>query len=137
MKKVIDHNIKAQIKSEAPEICLEVKYMDDFTDDHYVISNNSKDTKNSNSMNFTISKNGKDLTSIEMKNRDVSKFLNEFLNITKDDDFNTEFKSKIYETSNKQIQDFFEFYDNSLVRKGLTLEGEISRMKKMAGIIKN
>jgi len=137
MKKVIDHNIKAQIKSEAPEICLEVKYMDDFTDDHYVISNNSKDITNSNSMNFTISKNGKNLSSIEMKDRDVSKFLNEFLNVTKDDDFNTEFKSKIYDTSNKQIQDFFEFYDNSLVRKGLTLEGEISRMKKMAGIIKN
>lgn len=137
MKKVIDHNIKAQIKSESPEICLEIKYVDDFTDDHYIISNSSTATKNSNSMNFTIAKNGKNLTSLEMKDRDVSKFLNEFLNITKDDDFNKEFKAKIYETSNKQIQDFFEFYDNSLVRKGLTLEGEISRMKKMAGIIKN
>jgi len=136
MKKLIDHNVKAQITRETPEICLEVKYQDDFTDDHYVLISESN-TSNSNLIKFNISKNGQNITSVEMKERNVNEFLNEFLNNTKDDDFNKEFKSKIFEVSSKQIKDFFEFYDNSLVRKGLTLEGEIFRMKKMAGIIKN
>lgn len=136
MKKVIEHKVQAQIKSETPEILLEVIYQDDFTNDHYVLSGSGLNKKGSNSINFNISKNGKELSSLEMKERDVETFLNEFLNTTKDDDFNVEFKSKIYETSIKQIKDFFEFFDNSIVLKGITLEGEINRMKKMAGLIK-
>lgn len=136
MKKAIDHSVKAQIKSESPEICFEVIYQDDFTNDHYVLNNLNENSKNPNSIKFNISKNEKNLTSIEMKDRNVENFLNEFMNITKDADFINEFKSKIYKISKKQISDFFEFYDNSIVLKGLTLEGEIGRMKRMAGIIK-
>ncbi len=137
MKKAIEHKVQAQIKCESPEILFEVIYQDDFTNDHYVLNGSGLSNKGSKSMNFNILKNGKEFSLLEMKDRNVEVFINEFLNLTKDDDFNTEFKSKIYETSTKQIKDFFEFYDNSIVLKGLTLEGEKSRMRKMAGIIKS
>jgi hypothetical protein len=136
MKKAIEHKVQAQIKSESPEILLEVIYQDDFTNDHYILKGSGLTDKGTKSINFNISKNGKNLQSLEMKERDVNSFLNEFLKLTKDDDFNKEFKSHIYETSSKQINDFFGFYDTSIVFKGITLEGEVKRMQKMAGIIK-
>lgn len=137
MKKAIEHKVQAQIKSEAPEILFEVIYQDDFTNDHYVLKSSELNNKNSNSINFNVSKNGKELSSLKMEERNVGVFMDEFLSLTKDNDFNVEFKTKIYEQSTKQIKDFFEFFDNSVVLKGLSLEGEISRMKKMAGILKS
>lgn len=137
MKKAIDHSVKAQVKSESPEICFEVIYQDDFTNDHYVLKSLNENTKDSKLIKFKISKNGKEMSDIDMKERNVGQFLNEFLESTEDADFKEEFKSKIYETSEKQINDFFDFFDKSIVFKGITLEGEISRMKKMAGIIKS
>jgi len=136
MKKLIEHNVNGKIKKESPEICLEVIYQDDFSDDHYILRGLSENG-DSKLLKFEVTKNGQEVTFIEMKERNVNEFLNEFLEHTKDADFNEEFKSKIYDTSSKQITDFFEFYDNSVVTKGLNLEGEIKRMKKMAGIIKS
>ena len=136
MKKLIEHSVNGQIKSESPEICLEVMYQDDFSNDHYVLRGLSEN-KDSKLLKFEVTKNGQELASLEMKERNVGQFLNEFLNYTEDADFNEEFKSKIYTTSEKQITDFFEFYDSSIVLKGLNLEGEIKRMKKMAGILKS
>lgn len=136
MRKAIEHKVQAQIKNEAPEILFEVIYQDDFTNDHYILKGSGCNDKGSKSINFNIAKNGQELSYLEMKERNVDSFMKEFLDITKDDDFNTEFKSKIFEQSSKEIKDFFEFFDNSIVLKGLTLEGEKSRMKKIAGIIK-
>lgn len=137
MKKAIEHKVQAQIKNEAPEILFEVIYQDDFTNDHYVLKGFGIGDKGSKLMDFQIKKNGKDFSSLKMEDRNVELFMSNFLSLTKDDDFNTEFKSKINEQSTKEIKDFFEFFDNSIVLKGLTLEGELKRMKKMAGIIKN
>jgi hypothetical protein len=137
MRKAIEHKVQAQIKSEVPEIIFEVIYQDDFTNDHYILKGSGLGDKGSKLMNFDISKNGKNLSMLEMKERNVEAFINEFLNTTKDDDFNTEFKSKIYESSTKEIKDFFDFFDGSIVLKGLTLEGELTRMKRIAGIIKS
>ena len=136
MKKAIEHRVQAQIKSEAPEILFEVMYKDDFTNDHYILKGSGLTSEGSKSMNFNVSKNGKELNSLEMKDRNVEDFLNEFLNTTKDADFNSEFKSKIYEQSTKEIKDFFEFFDNSIILKSITLEGERKRMQKLSGIIK-
>ena len=136
MKKAIEHRVQAQIKSEAPEIVFEVMYKDDFTNDHYILKGYGLTNEGSKSMNFNVSKNGKELNSLEMKNRNVEDFLNEFLNTTKDADFNSEFKSKIYEQSTKEIKDFFEFFDSSIILKGLTLEGERKRMQRLSGILK-
>ncbi len=137
MKKAIEHKVQAQIKNESPEIVFEIIYQDDFTNDHYVLKGSSSNDKGSKLMNFNVLKNGKDFSILKMEERNVESFISEFLSLTKDDDFNTEFKSKIYEQSTKEIQNFFEFFDNSIVLKGLTLEGELKRMKKMAGIIKS
>jgi hypothetical protein len=134
MKKLIEHNIQAQITNESPHIKFQVGYQDNFTDDRYLFESNTNNTKN---LNFIIKKNGDKFLEIEMKDRNVDQFLDDFMSKTNDDDFNKEFKKKIYESAKKEIQDFFEFYDQSCIRKGLTLEGEIHRMKKMAGIIPN
>jgi hypothetical protein len=134
MKKLIEHNIQAQITNEAPKIRFEIGYQDNFTDDRYLCENTSNDTRD---LKFSITKNGKHVCDVQMKDRNVDGFLAEFINSTKDDDFNQEFKKKILESAKKQLVDFFEFYDQTCIRRGLTLEGEIHRMKKMAGIIPN
>ncbi len=136
MKKAIEHKVQAQIKNEAPEILLEVIYKDYFTDDHYILKGSGVNDKGSKLINFDVSKNGEEISSLKMEDRNIEAFMSEFLSLTKDDDFNIEFKSKIYEQSTKEIKDFFDFFDNSIVLKGLTLEGELGRMKKMAGIVK-
>lgn len=137
MRKAIEHKVQAQIKNESPEIIFEIIYQDDFTNDHYVLKGSGSNDKGSKLMNFNVLKNGKDFSALKMEERNVESFISDFLSLTKDDDFNTEFKSKIYEQSTKEIQNFFEFFDNSIILKGLTLEGELKRMKKMAGIIKS
>jgi hypothetical protein len=134
MKRLIEHNIQAQITNEAPKIRFEIGYQDNFSDDRYLFENTSNNTNN---LKFNVIKNGKQFLDIDMKERNVDLFLNEFLNSTKDDDFNQEFKKKIYETAKKELVDFFEFYDQTCIRRGLTLEGEIHKMRKMAGIIPN
>jgi len=134
MKRLIEHNIQAQITNEAPKIRFEIGYQDNFSDDRYLFENTSNNTNN---LKFNVIKNGKQFLDIDMKERNVDLFLTEFLNSTKDDDFNQEFKKKIYETVKKELVDFFEFYDQTCIRRGLTLEGEIHKMRKMAGIIPN
>ncbi len=137
MRKAIEHKVHAQIKSESPEILFEVIYKDDFTNDHFILKSSNLSEGNSKSIKFAILKNGEKFSSLIMEERNVDSFMNQFLSLTKDDDFNTEFKNKILESSSKQIKDFFEFYDSSIILKGLTLEGELNRMKKMAGILKS
>lgn len=134
MKRLIEHNIQTQITNEAPKIRFEIGYQDNFSDDRYLFENTSNNTNN---LKFNVIKNGKQFLDIDMKERNVDLFLTEFLNSTKDDDFNQEFKKKIYETVKKELVDFFEFYDQTCIRRGLTLEGEIHKMRKMAGIIPN
>lgn len=134
MKRLIEHNIQAQITNDAPKIKFEVGYQDSFTDDRYLFENITNNTKH---LTFDISKNGKKLMTLEMKDRNIKAFLDSFLHKTNDADFNEAFENKIYEAAEKELADFFEFYDESYVRKGLTLEGEIHRMRKMAGLIPN
>mgnify|MGYP003510248372 CR=1 FL=1 len=99
MKRLIEHNIQAQITNEAPKIRFEIGYQDNFSDDRYLFENTSNNTNN---LKFNVIKNGKQFLDIDMKERNVDLFLTEFLNSTKDDDFNQEFK-KIIHVQNKII----------------------------------
>lgn len=133
--KAIDYRIKAQISGEKPDIQLEVIYKDDFTNDHYVFKSlvNEEGTKR---VSFVVVKNKEEFGNFVLENRDVKSCLNSFLETTEDIDFNNEFKNKIFEKVEKEVGNFFEFFDNSIILRGLTLEGEMKRMKKVAGIIK-
>jgi hypothetical protein len=133
--KAIDYRIKAQIKGETPDIQLEVIYKDDFTNDHYVLK--SLDSKEgAKSINFLVFKNGEDFGNIVLKEKDVQSFLNEFLKKTEDADLVKEFKKQLFPQIEKEINNFFEFFDDAIILKGVTVEGELKRMKKVAGILK-
>lgn len=133
--KAIDYRISAQVKGEAPDIQFEVIYKDEFTNDHYTLKSLVSE-EGTQRVPFMVIKNNKDFGKVVIENRDVKSCLNNFLDSTEDLDFTNEFKSKIFEQAEKEISNFFEFFDNAIILKGLTLEGEMKRMKKIAGIIK-
>lgn len=133
--KAIDYRIQAQITSQSPDIQIEIKYLDDFTNDHYILKSliSEEGTKR---VPFLITKNNKDFGKVVIENRDTKACLNAFLESTEDKDFKDEFKKQIFEKAEKEINNFFDFFDNSIILRGLTLEGEMTRMKKLSGIIK-
>jgi hypothetical protein len=137
MKPLIEHIIKADIKNNSPELILEIAFKDDFFNDRYVLDGKPGSNKNSQEFIFEIKKNGDIIGTINLKERNVPEFLREFLDLTDDIEFNHEFKTKIFESAKKQINDFFEFYDKRVVAYGVTLEGEVKRMQKVAGILKS
>ena|ERR1035437_51567 len=133
--KEIDYRISAQIKGEAPDIQFEIKYKDEFTNDHYTLKSliSEEGTKR---IPFMVIKNNQEFGKVVIENRDVKACLDTFLESTEDMDFKNEFKKQIFEQAEKEINNFFEFFDNSIILRGLTLEGEMKRMKKIAGILK-
>jgi len=137
MKSQIDYRIKAQIKGEEPDIQLEVIFKDYFSNDHYIIKTTKTEESNINNIPFVVYKNGKQIVQTNLVNKDTNKFIDEFVSSTEDDDFSREFKSNIHDNLIKELNNFFEFFDEAIILKGITLEGEKFRMKKIAGIVKS
>ena len=134
--KEIDYRISAQIKGEAPDIQFEIKYKDEFTNDHYTFKSliSEEGTKR---VPFMIFKNNKDFGKVVIEDRNVKACLDTFLESTEDMDFKNEFKKQIFEQVERELGNFFEFFDNAIILKSLTLEGEMKRMRVVAGIIKS
>lgn len=136
MKYNIDYRIKAQITGEEPDIQLEVIFKDDFSNDHYTLKSTEGKDSNINNIPFIILKNGEQIDQISLVNKDSKKFLEEFMALTEDDDFSKAFQSELYDNSLKELNNFFDFYEDAVVLKGITLEGEKRKMKRIAGLIK-
>lgn len=112
--KEIDYRISAQIKGEAPDIQWECLYKDEFSNDHYIFKSLISE-EGSKRISFIVLKNNKDFGKAVIENRDVKSCLDTFLESTEDMDFKTEFKSKLFEKVEKELRNFFEFFDNSIV----------------------
>ena len=133
--KQIDYRIRAEIHGQKPDIQLEVKFKDDFTNDHYILKTLAND-ENINDIPFVVFKNEEEFNRINLKEKNVNLFLNNFLDLTEDFDFKKEFEKKLFDQIEKELGNFFQFFEDAIILKGLTLEGEKNRMKKLSGIIK-
>lgn len=135
MKQQVKYKSYYELDFEKPHIELGFRFNDYFeTNDYYLISE-SKKYKSIDSINFELIKDNKVIGNIVLENLNIDDFINKFSDMTSDHDFKkiiiSEHKNKI----TKDMSDFFELYKTSILNNKFTLEGEIKRMKAVAGII--
>ena len=134
----IEYDIDTTIIDDLPKIIIEFRYQDEFSDDRYVLKSKSTLLEGSKNIPFKIMKNYNDEAEIVLSKRDFNTFITEFFNTVDDYDFKERFdKSEASELINEQIEDFFNRYDDIVVSTGITTEGEVKRMKQLAGLARN
>jgi hypothetical protein len=121
---IVKNNILIQIESS---------FKDEFTDDVYFLESFSKN-HNMDNLSFLLLKNGKEISKLELKNKNIDNFLKEVYNKTNDFDFNNNFKKKHASEFSEKVSKFLEQIDSSVVVNGKLMEGYKSKMRMMSGI---
>jgi hypothetical protein len=134
MKEQVDYRIEATIKNELPKIIIEISYKDDFSDDHYVLEGLEGKVSDTKNIPFSFVKNGEEIGTVVMLNRNADKLLSDAMVLVDDFDFKNEFSSKTLSSISGELSDFFEHFDKSIIANGFTIEGELKRMKKLSGM---
>lgn len=131
----VEYDVSAKIEDDFPKIVLEIKYTDEFFDDVYVIKSGINPEMGSRDIPFTVTKNGEKQKGIRLKNRNVEGLINEFSENTDDHDLNEQLKKKeAPKAISEHLGDFFNRYDEVVVSAGITTEGDVKRMKELAGL---
>lgn len=134
--KFVGFNISTKIENNLPKIILEFSYQDEFSDDKYVLVSNSNSIQGSSEIPFSVYKNDDEVFGINLSERNMSNFIDSFLNECHDNDFKREIeKQEIKPHLTEQFNDFMNRYDSLVVSTGITTEGEVLRMKQLAGLL--
>lgn len=135
MQQEVKYKSYYEIDGEKPHIELGFKFKDYFETNCYYIVSESNKNNSIDSLKFEVLKDEKKIGEIKLENFDVNDFVEKFSNFTNDHDFKkiviSEHKSRV----ESDILNFFELYKKTILDNKLTLEGEIKRMKAVAGII--
>jgi hypothetical protein len=121
---IVKNNILIQIESS---------FKDEFTNDVYFLESFSKN-HNMDNLSFLLLKNGKEISKLELKNKNIDNFLKEVYSQTNDFDFNNNFKKKHASEFSEKVSKFLEQIDSSVVVNGKLMEGYKSKMRMMSGI---
>lgn len=124
-----------EIDDEKPHIEIGFKFNDYFETNSYYLVSESSQYNSIDKIKFCILKDETELGEIQLENLDIDSFLEKFSNITCDHDFKKIMISEHKNNVKKDLLKFFEYYKKSVLENKFTLEGEILRMKKVAGII--
>jgi len=135
MRQKIDYKISAEITNDLPDIQVVISYTDDFTDDTYVIQSDSNKKTDSKNIPFVVSKNNKPIGKLEMTERDTAGFFETMFAEINDADFKEQFFSKVSKPLSADIANFIKRYENLVIDNGLTVEGDIKRMRALSGIL--
>ena len=135
MQQEVKYKSYYEIDGEKPHIELGFKFKDYFETNNYYLISESYNYNSINSLNFEILKDDKQIGEIVLENLDVDNFIDKFSNITNDHDFKKIVVSEHKSNIKKDLVKFFEYYKKSILENKLTLEGEILRMRAVAGII--
>lgn len=124
-----------EMDSEKPHIELGFRFKDYFeTNDYYLISE-SKKYKNNQKLIFEILKDDKFIGELCLEDLDVDTFLENFMTLTKDHDFKKIVTREHKSNVKKELLNFFKNFQETILENKFTLEGEMLRMRKVAGII--
>lgn len=124
-----------EIDDEKPHIELGFKFKDYFETCNYYLVSESSSFKSIDNIKFQILKNENEMGEISLENLDVDQFLDKFSSLTSDHDFKKIMISEHKNNVKKDLISFFEKYKKTILENKFTLEGEIKRMRKVAGII--
>ena len=134
MKKEVDFKVDAKIENDLPNIIIYINYKDDFSDDNYKLISNSNKEVGSKKIEFSVIKNGEEIGKIDLISKDFNLFFEDFLKLTEDYDFKKEFLN-ISNYVKQELEKFFVFFNDAIILTGVTLEGELKRMKKLSGLL--
>ncbi len=132
-KQDIQHRILTEIRNDFPYLKIGVRFNDYFTQDTYVFES-SNHKNNLNCIPFSIYKNNELIKECNLVNRNVDEFFDHIFENINDHDLKKIFYTKHKENLIKEVQGFMEFYDKLVLVNEVTIEGELRRMKQMAGI---
>lgn len=135
MRQKIDYKISPEINNELPDIQIEISYVDDFTDDSYIIQSNATEKTDSKNIPFVISSNGKHIGKLALTERDTKVFFETMFADINDADFKQQFYSQIFQPLSADIAKFITLYENLVINNELTVEGETKRMRALSGIV--
>ena len=134
--KNIEYNIKTEIVDNLPFIENTLIYRDEFTDDHYVLRSQINENVQTSNIPFEIIKNGKRVGKLNLTEREVKLFFETFFKDAEDYDFEQEFReNNLLKFFSNEIEDFLKRYDEVVIPTQLTMEGEIKRMQRIAGLL--
>ena len=134
-KQHLDHKILAEIRNDFPFLKIGVKFNDLFSEDTYMIISDGK-YRNLKRIPFSVYKNNEPLKECEMINLNMDKLLDDVFSDIEDYDlkqiFFRDHKQKIV----NEIASFMQYYDEQILLNEITIEGELRRMKEIAGMNK-
>lgn len=131
----VKYQILCEIEAEKPQIQIGFKFKDYFETNTYYLISESQGYPATSNMAFDIVKDGEEIGRVYLKDNDVKRMLEEFLNETRDHDFKKIVTSKYERTVEQDVWNFFEHYKKSVVESRNSLTGELKRMRSVAGII--
>ena len=135
--KSVKFKITSRISENLPKIILEFSYQDEFSDDNYRLISHSNPQKGATEIPFSISKNQEEFTEILLSNKDMESFIESFVKECDDNEFKKELeKNNAKQSITNEFNDFMKRYDDMVVSTGITTEGEVLRMRKLAGLLK-
>ncbi len=132
-KQHIEHKIISEVRNDFPFLKIGVKFNDLFSKDIYVLESGNK-KNNYKNIPFCLYKNNSLIKECELVNLDINKLLEDAFQDIEDYDLKRLFSSQCKQAIIKEVTEFFEFYDKLILVNEITLEGEIRKMKRMAGI---
>lgn len=135
MRQNIKYKAYYEIDGEKPHIEIGFKFNDYFETNNYYLVSETKKYSSLDKIKFEIIKDEKEIGEIYLENLDFDCFLDKFSNITSDHDFKKIMISEHKNQVKKDLIKFFDYYKKSILDNKFTLEGEIKRMKAVAGII--
>ena len=136
MKQRIQSKFQAKILNNLPIIKMLLEYQDDFSNDSYVVITDPNKTTGAKHIELETWKNGKKINELTLINENVDKLFSDLLESVDDYDFkNTLLKENDLPNIKNQLGDFLSKYNELVLPTMLTTEGEVKRMRKLAGIL--
>lgn len=132
-KQEIKYRVLSEIRNEYPYIKIGIRFNDYFTQDSYYLESATK--RDVKKIPFILYKNESVLSkNLYLIENNIQQLIENALGLIDDYDlkklFLEEYKTNIIE----EVNDFMDFYEKTILLNEVTLEGELRRMKVMAGI---
>ncbi len=132
-KQEIQHKVIAEVRNDFPFLKIGVRFNDYFSQDTYIMESSNKNN-NLKHIPFSLYKNNSLIKECAMIDMNVDDFLNKIFEDIEDHDLKKIFYAQHKDRITKEVHEFIEFYDKLILVNEVNLEGELRRMKRVAGI---
>lgn len=135
MKQSVEYQLFCEIEKEKPHLQIGFRFNDYFETNDYCLVSESYKYGSYDNMAFEVFKDDCKIGKVYLNEGNVSKMIDDFMQLTKDHDFNKIFLSEHKVNAEQDVKNFFSHFRKTIVENKFTLDGEIKRMKAVAGII--